>query len=262
MTSIGRPPPAGEILLTGAAGRVGSVLRPMLRARYAVRLTDVRDLPSAPCSDESFHQGDLRDVAFTSHLVRGVRAIVHLAGETRPEATWQDLMTNSLNVTTSLLQACSAHPVRSLVYASSVHATGGYNDPACWPVNAGWPVRPCCRYGAAKAAGEALVHGWGGETNGSHVVCLRLGLVTYPIRWRPEGSGWLAEEDLCAVVLAALDATADYGVYYGVSGSDRPRYQIDDAERDLGYRPAVHASVVGLTDQRPAYAPNCRLWRR
>ena len=69
------------LLITGAAGQVGTALRPLLRAHYDLRLFDRREPadPAGPAANEQVVVGDLCDPASVARAVQGVHAILHLA---------------------------------------------------------------------------------------------------------------------------------------------------------------------------------------
>jgi uronate dehydrogenase len=71
--------PAKTILITGAAGDIGTHLRRELRGEYALRLSDRRPIKKmAP--GETFVRADLTRLAEMRKATRGVDAIVHLGG--------------------------------------------------------------------------------------------------------------------------------------------------------------------------------------
>lgn len=249
-----------NVLVTGGAGRVATALRPMLRDRFTVRLTDLAEpgIPAAP--GESFVTGDLRDRRFARSVTEDVSAIIHLAGEPDAGAPWSRLIDSNIALTATLLEEAGHRQIRRVVLASSIHAIGGYNDPRQWPVPPTAPAYPCCRYGVSKVAIENLGHVYSDEVPGSTVVCLRLPLVTYPIRWGPEARAWLDESDLRTLVAAALRTRHRFGAYVGASDCPRPRFDISAAHEELGWAPTVRVSDQGLPTKRPPYADGCRLW--
>jgi uncharacterized protein YbjT (DUF2867 family) len=112
------------LLLTGATGRVGSALLPLLTARgEAVRclVRDPRRLGAARVRVQ-IALGDLADPASFRHALRGVRTVVHLAGAWRdqPAAGLEEL--NGL-ATWRLLRAAERAGVERFVHLSPLGAT-------------------------------------------------------------------------------------------------------------------------------------------
>lgn len=247
------------LVVTGSAGRVGTALRPALSA-YRVRLLDQR--PSGPLQDhETAVCADLRDRPVVEEAFRGVDTLLHLAGATDQRAPWPTLIEQNFTVAAGLLDAAAQAGVSRVVYASSVHAVGGYNNPADWPVGVGVALRPCCPYGVTKASVETLLSRWADQGPGRSAVCLRLALTTLDPRWTEETRAWLAVEDLRDLVRRALTSTTPFAVYYGASDCPQPRYDLSAAAADLAYRPEVRPRRDGLPETRYSYPDNCILWR-
>ncbi len=243
----------GPVLLTGAAGLVGSLLSEPLGQIVPVRPCDVREIPGVV--------GDLADPEVADRAVDGVAAIVHLAAYPRPDAPWDVLARANLQTTANLLDAAARHGVRRVVLASSVHATGGY-PPQEWPVDPGWPARPCCSYGVSKAGAEDLVRLYADQHRGVSAVALRLGLVAAQPRWSQEVRGWTPETDLPGLVAGALRARPGYQVHFAVTSAAEPRYRTDGLRTELGFRSEAADHLTGpVGEQPPAYFENCGLWR-
>ena len=69
-----------RLLLTGAAGEIGSVLRPTLRGTaVALRLHDIRPVSDIVAGEEAMG-GDIADPAVARAAMEGVDCVVHLAG--------------------------------------------------------------------------------------------------------------------------------------------------------------------------------------
>ena len=68
------------MLITGAAGAVGTALRVGLRERWHhLRLTDIRPMPDL-AANEDLVVADIADRPALEAMMRGVKAVVHLAG--------------------------------------------------------------------------------------------------------------------------------------------------------------------------------------
>ncbi|HWP17209.1 MAG TPA: NAD(P)-dependent oxidoreductase, partial [Xanthobacteraceae bacterium] len=114
-----------RILITGAAGKIGSTLREGLRGRYPVlRLSDIGQL--GPARDgEEIAPADLTDLASVEDAMKGVDCVVHL-GAIPGEDTWEKILPNNIVGTWNLFEAARRQGVRRVVYASSHHAVGFY----------------------------------------------------------------------------------------------------------------------------------------
>lgn len=248
-----------QMLVTGASGRVARVLRSALRHDHELRLTDSRPLDDLR-RGESFVQGDLTCPEFAAGAVSGVTAIIHLAAQSF-DADWPRLLRANIEATTVLCEAARREGVATLIFASSVHAVGGYNEPAQWPVPLDAPPRPCCRYGASKVAGEAIVRLYSDQVPGARTTCLRLPLVTYLPRTESERRSWLAEADLVSVVEGVLAHPSRFAIHLPASPCPEPRFAVDHTLARRGHRPTVPATEVPMGPNPPTYAPDCVLWR-
>ncbi|HLT62125.1 MAG TPA: NAD(P)-dependent oxidoreductase [Microlunatus sp.] len=249
------------LLLTGAAGRVAEVLRPSLRERWSLRLTDLVEPGTPPAPGETFLPGDLRDPDFPAAATEGVAAIVHLGGVPSPGADWPELIETNVAGSTRLLEAARSRSVRRIVIASSVHAVGGYNTPDQWPVHPSWPIRPCCPYGAGKAAMEAAARLYSDEVPDARVVCLRFSLTAHAPAYRHHAQACLADPDLHSLVAASLATDQRFGIHFGASICPRARYDLTTAAAELGWRPAVRIDDSGLPDHPEPGEGRCRIWR-
>ena len=111
-----------HVLITGAAGLIGTGLREQFAGRYRLRLTDVRT-PPALGEDEAFVEVDLRDSEAVQGVVEGVDAVVHLGG-IASEDTWEAIRDVNIDGTYNVFESARRSGVKRVVYASSVHAVG------------------------------------------------------------------------------------------------------------------------------------------
>lgn len=242
----------GPIVVTGAAGHVAGLLLPQL-ADHDLRLVDGR----RGSAGQDLVVGDLSEPGFARDVTAGARAVVHLAGNPNSTAAWDDLAGPNVDAVVNLLVAAANNGVSRVVLASSVHAIGGYDQARRWPISPSWPPWPCCTYGATKVFDEALSRAYVRDDSSLSVVCLRLGAVTpEPIDARFRGS-WLSPVDLHHLVVSALTADVDFGVYFGVSNNSFRQFDLDNAREELGYAPASDAADH-LTDSEPGAPFACR----
>jgi uronate dehydrogenase len=114
-----------KTLLTGASGRMATVLRPALRARYGGLTLLSRDEIHDLDPSERLHVADLGDLDATVEAARGVDAIVHLGG-IADEAPFDAILHSNIIGTYNVFEAARRQRVKRLVFASSNHVTGFY----------------------------------------------------------------------------------------------------------------------------------------
>lgn len=233
-----------RVLVTGAAGGVGQLLLPGLIGKYELTLTDRVPIPNSPGARTML--GDLTDGEFASEATRDVDAIVHLAANPDPEATWPELLGPNVQLVTRLLDASVANGVGKLVLASSAHAMGQYLQRPDRPINPEWTAAPCCRYGTSKVFTETIARSYS-YRYGVSATCLRLG-ATFEKPWNTGMlGGWFAPADLRQLVGCCLDSDIRFGIYHGISANTRSDWDIDNARTELGYDPQCDSEIFATT---------------
>lgn len=232
-----------RILLTGAAGSIGSLLRQSLaRPGEVMRLSDVTSIKAG--TGEEVMIGDLTDPDFANELCRDVDAIVHMAGQ-RKETSWDKLIGPNLIAVTNLWEAARINGVERVVFGSSNHALGMY--PTGTVLDDDNLPRPDSRYGATKVFAEALGSLYA-DKYGIRSLLLRIG--TYEARPTSLRSlaTWISPRDLTALIRLGLDADYHCETVFGVSRNDRA--WCDNARAyALGYAPQDNAEdYVGEID--------------
>lgn len=222
------------VVVTGAFGRVGAIVRPALRGQYRLRLVDRVSGPTA--AGEEAVVADLADPDTGGRVLAGASALIHLAADGSPFAGWERAFAANVAPLRPLLDAAAAHRVPKLVLASSVHTMGGYNRPAHHPVDPAWSPRPCCDYGRSKVLVETMGALHAGRT-GASVISLRLGLTGWPLDQVRYAGMWLSDRDAGSLFLGALRARIGHGAYFGVSANTRRHWDLTSARADLGYDP-------------------------
>jgi uronate dehydrogenase len=224
-----------KVLITGAAGTVGNVLRRgLVRPGRTITMTD--RLPVA--GDDSVLVTDLEDLESTVSVTRGIDTIVHLAG-VPDEAPFEALSRGNLTVTYNIYEAARINAVRRVIYASSHHVIGMYERSR--PVDADTRFAPDSLYAATKVFGEALGSVYSAKY-GIQVVNVRIGSFQPRPRDSRQLQTWLSPADAVTLFDRAIDAGIEGEiVVYGVS-ANAGRWWSDQSAEALGYHPADDAS--------------------
>jgi len=238
-----------RILITGAAGGAATLIRPLLRADYRLRLSDRRPVPE-PVPDEEVIPADLDDLGGLRQAIAGVDGIVHLGGYS-VEADWATIQAANIVGCHNLFEAARVEGVRRIVFASSNHAVGFY--PRSQTIGVDVPVRPDSRYGLSKAFGEALGALYG-HKYGAEVLSIRIGNVAERPADRRRLAIWISPRDLVQLIRIGLEHPGIcHEIVYGMSDNARAWWDNGNAIR-LGYRPEDrsedYATEVLASDDR------------
>ncbi|MBW8464939.1 NAD-dependent epimerase/dehydratase family protein [Acidovorax sp.] len=141
------------LLVTGAAGIVGTALRPYLRERFNLRLLDRRPVTDL-VNGETALVGDLTDPTFVSQAAEGVDAVLHLACAHGTDIHFQSTVEPNYHATLYLLEAAQRAGAKRFVFASSHHVLGQYHSQAATHFDDS-PVAPDSYYALSKVFGEA-----------------------------------------------------------------------------------------------------------
>jgi len=220
------------VVITGAAGAIGSCLRAGLRPLVdELVLTDVRAIE--PEANELFVPAELADREAIAQAVRGAAAVIHLGAQPN-EAPFDALVGPNLIGTFNVFDAARRGGARRIVFASSNHATGFY--PVEQTLVGNEPTRPDSLYGVTKVYGEALGRLYV-DKFGMEVVCLRIGTFAERPRQVRDLATWLSPADAVRLFAASLSAPdVGFRVVYGASANTRRFWDLTPG-RDIGYEP-------------------------
>ena len=240
------------VLITGASGRIGVMLRTRLaRPGRVLRLLDV--VPPAPASAgeaaEVLPAASVTDAAAVRRALDGADAVVHLGG-IPVEDTWENILSVNIDGTRTVLEQARLAGVTRVVLASSNHAVG-FVRRASWPdgeLPAGVPPRPDTYYGVSKVAMEALGSLYHSRF-GMDVICLRIGTCEYTPPDTRSLSTWLSADDMGRLAEAAITAPAPgFRIVWGISHNTRRWWSLAEGEA-IGYHPVDDAETYA--DQVP-----------
>ena len=212
-----------RLLITGAAGNMGTMLRPLLRRPdRTLRLFDITEINDLDSTTEEFIQGSVTDRGAVAKAVDGVDAILHLGGLST-EDSWANILLINVDGTQAIFEAAVSHGVTRVVVASSNHAAGfwTHDETNGKPLAGDVVVRPDCFYGWSKAASEALGRLYH-DRFGIDVVNLRIGSsFESPPNYRGLAS-WMSPADTARLVEASLSvSTKGFHTVWGISKNTR-----------------------------------------
>lgn len=224
------------VLITGAAGTVGSHVLAGLRTTHPVRAFDRVPVTS----DAEAQTGDLADRAAVDRAVAGVHTILHFGACPSMEA---DFMTQLLKPNVEglwhMLDAARQAGVRRFVFASSCNVAFGARELTQLKTDTMHVFNP---YGATKALGEVLGR-WFYDTYGMEFLAVRIGYfrgeyVDPALDTLFARRIWLGPRDLVKFFRLSVDAPAfGYGIVYACSRNKEDYLDLSSAKKLLGYEP-------------------------
>lgn len=222
------------LLLTGAAGMIGTELRPRLaRPGRTVRLLDVV-APSAPLPGEEVFLGSFADPELAARACAGADLVVHLGGHSK-ERPWPEILSVNIDGTQRLLEAAHRAGVRRVLLASSIHAAGFLASDRARDERMPHP-RPDSFYGVSKVAVEALGSLYA-DRYGMSITSARIGTFGATVREPRMLATWLSADDAARLVEACLRLDAPgHRVIWGVSDNTRGWVDLEPGA-EIGYVP-------------------------
>lgn len=226
-----------KLVLTGAAGRLGSYLRePLADMCETLVSTDIVEDIGKLYPGETYARADIAQMDQIGPLLEGADMVVHF-GAIVDEVPFEEMLGPNFIGSYNIFEAGYRHGVKRVVYASSIHAVGMHKKTDFIGIDA--PHRPDTFYGLAKCFTEDLgVMYWDKRQMESvHLRILSAATVNNP---RALGS-WLSYDDLIHLVTRAIDTPhVGFSIVYGVSNNDRA--PVDNMLASyLGYRPKDNA---------------------
>ena len=242
------------ILMTGAAGRIGTFLRPELAGKYKLRLSDlkpIRDLRPG----ETFVRADISKLSDMLRVTKGVDAVVHFGGQSG-EHDWNHILSANIIGFYNALEAARRNGVKRFLVATSNHAVGFYRcdqtiDHRVYP-------KPDSRYGVSKVFNEALASLYA-DRYGMEMFCMRIGNVNHAPLDRRRLAIWISGRDMAQLVTIGIEQPdLHFEIVYGISDNARAWFDNSNARR-LGYRPQdrseTHAEGILKREGPPGTSP-------
>lgn len=236
---------AQRILITGAGGNMGQLLRGRLAAPgRALRLLDRTPVASAePGEDVESVVASVSDLDEMVAACEGVDAIIHLGGISK-EAPFEEILDTNVRGSYSILEAAHRQGVPRVVLASSNHAVGYYlrDDSPPEGLPADLSPRPDTYYGWSKAAMESLGRLYV-DTYGMDVFCVRIGscfVEPFDVRML---TTWMSPDDGARLMEACLSTgQGGFRLVWGVSPNTRKWWSLAAGE-EIGFHPVDDSEV-------------------
>jgi uronate dehydrogenase len=252
-----------RVLITGAEGLIGSVLRERLPDEY-----ELRALTWRPVEGLESHVGDIADLEAIRPAFEGIDAVVQLAGHATMDATWEQALHSNIIGVRNVFEAARSAGVERVVFASSNHAVGRFeNDgmPAIYrPGQTHFPIvdhrvpwRPDSLYGVSKAFGEDLSRYYY-DRYGIETVCLRIGSSFPEVKDRRMLATFLSYGDLVELVRCAFFAPdVGHTIAFGMSNNSQAWWD-NRAAKHLGFqaRDSADAQRARVEAAQAPYAPD------
>lgn len=226
-----------KLVLTGAAGRLGSYLRePMSKMCDELVSTDIADDIGTLYPGETYAKGDLASLDDMLRVLERADMVVHM-GAYADEGPFEKLLGPNFIGAYNVWEAAYRHGLKRVIYGSSIHAVGMH--PKTDFIDADARHRPDTFYGLAKCFAEDLGSMYW-DKRGLESVHMRILSCAQVTNARALGS-WLSYDDLIQLVERCIDTpVTGFSIVYGVSNNDR--VPVDNAKASfLGYRPRDNA---------------------
>lgn len=245
-----------KLVLTGAAGRLGSYLRePLSKMCDVLVSTDIKDDIGELYNGETYAKADLASLDDMLAVLEGADMVVHM-GAYADEGPFEELLGPNFVGAYNIWESAYRNGLKRVIYGSSIHAVGMH--PKTDFIDTEVRHRPDTFYGLAKCFAEDLGSMYW-DKRGVESVHMRILSCAQVNNARSLGS-WLSYDDLIQLTQRCIETpVTGFSVVYGVSGNDRA--PVDNSKASfLGYRPKDNAeqfaqSILAETEPMDSQDP-------
>ena len=237
-----------EVGITGAEGRIGTLLRQGLADRYSIHAFTLapQEFPST--------EADISDLTALTGAFDGLDAVIHLAGDPSPAARWDSVLKNNIVGTYNVLEECRRAGVKKVVFATTNHTQNGDtmgHSPNTLDLSKHFTIRlndapnPTSLYGVSKLTGEQLGR-YFSRQSGIQFVGLRIGAIGDVDDPRRAVGGpaedyvraiFLSRRDCIEVFTRALEVDRDFVLAYAISNNGRRIFDLRETNENIGFYP-------------------------
>lgn len=227
-----------QVLITGANGNIGRKLVAAMMDSYELRLLDRSATGDVTAADISVYDAGWAD-AF-----QGIDTVIHLAGESQPTASWDQVHSANILGTANVLRAARAACVHRVIFASTNQIMSGYRFSTAL-ITTDAPPAPLNPYAISKLIGEELGRGFAAET-GISFVAFRIGNIMPAENIPGPGMGigrwgqemWLSNRDMVQAVICAIEVqNLPFAILNLVSNNAGMRWDMKRTHEAIGFVP-------------------------
>ena len=228
-----------RVLITGAAGKIGSTFFNAKQEVFNFRLTDLGKKALQVAEPHEFMAANLREKEQCYDLCQGIDTVVHLAGVPSPTASFEEVLVDNMLVTQNIFQAALNNGCARVIVASSAQVIEAY--PVDKQISHHMPVQPKNFYGVSKCFVEALASYYATEKQLS-AIALRIGAFEFPedhhLETTRDLSAFLSPKDACHLLERSILAeNITFFIAHGISNNRFKRLDLSETVRTLGYQP-------------------------
>ena len=247
-----------RLLLTGAAGGIGSAFFRANADRYFFRLADraTTSLISVAKADHEVCMLDVANLDDCQQECRDIDTVIHLAADPNPNADFlHSLLSNNIQGTYNIFRAAKDQGCQRVIFASSVQVFAGY--PTDVQAHLESPFRPMNMYGVSKCFGEAVASYFAHKEGLSSIV-LRIG--AYDVNSDPANSlrrhpnqhylsSYVSERDLHQLLVECIEASdVQFAIVHGISNNRFKALDLTSTRDQFGYQPQDDAFEIFQAD--------------
>ncbi len=233
-----------RVLLTGAAGRVGTAFRRFHGQDYQLRLVDREGAQIGDAGDHEVIYANLADLAACQQVCQGMDMVIHLAADPSTQADFYgSLLDNNIKAAYNIFRAAKDQGCQRVIFASSIQTVEGY--PLDTQVHPEMQPKPMNLYGAAKVFGEMICH-YFAYAEGLSSIAVRIGAFEGNRDWSAHTgpvdsrtlSAFVSERDLSHLFAQCLEVEdLPFAVLHGVSDNRFKRMDLTSTRRAVNYQP-------------------------
>ena len=237
-----------HVLVTGAAGHIGTSFWRAQQSSYHLRLAD-KDISGLQESQCEVVPLDITKADACMQACDGIDTVLHLAANASPDADYYSLLETNLTGTYNIFAAAKAQNCKRVVFASSAQAVEGYAPDL--QVHEGMPPRPKNLYGASKAFGEAVASLFSDDGTMT-TVAVRIANFTHfqagQTHSARDMAAFISEADIVHLLVRCIEAELfGFTLVHGVSDNRYKRLAIQQTRKAVGYNPTDDAfAILGI----------------